>query len=264
MLKVYKSGTVEISGERFAIRAELPQQQQTRMSPAVGQATTSAEQVDELVISDGAPVTLDPQAIETIFNDAYNQAAQIVAAAQQQASTELSAAREQARQEATELRSDAYREGQAQGYAEGAAAKVAAIEQTISRLEQVVAEIEGGFEGFVAEYESNLKWAVAEVSGKVLSRMIERDELELIDTVKTAVEQVRGAEWIDLHLARESTELIDRLKRELAPLTQLEIVPSDLPPGSCVLDIPSGKLDASIAAQLDNLCDYFRSHTLDL
>lgn len=258
MLRIYKSGNVELTGETFAVKGEVPKPAHMA-SYAEGQGPQ-----EELLLSDEGPVILDPQAVEDIFRDAEEQAAKIITDARRKTEEESQIARMNAQQEAIGIRNEAYLEGQSSGFAEGAAAKVTEIEQCVSRLEQAVAEIEGQVSGFVAEYESNLKWAVAEVSSKVLGRIIERDEVELVELVKDAVDQVKNSEWIDLHLCRESTDLIERLQRELAPLRQLDIVPSDLPPGSCLLDIPSGKLDASIDTQMDNLKEYFRSHTLEL
>lgn len=252
--KVYKYGSVELSEEPFAVRAEPPK-------PATPVKSEQDSEVEDGMIADDSPAILDPQAIEAIFRDAEEQAAGITAAARQKAAEQSNAVLLQAQQEAEGIRQNAYAEGKARGYAEGTAAKVSAIEQLIARLESAVSELEGGFSGFISEYESNLKWAVLEVSSKVLGRIIERDELELVELVKTAVEQVKNSEWINLHLCNESVELIERMRRELAPIRQLEVVPDDLPQGSCLLDMPSGKLDASIDTQLRNLQEYFRAHT---
>lgn len=258
MYRIYKSGAVELAGEAFQIK-----DQPRPTPPSVAQLAAAGQAAAPSGYDMGA-LDFDPQQAETLLQDTRQQAAQMIATSRQQALVETEKIRQEAFQEVANLRNQAYLEGQAQGYAEGAAAKVTAVEELVQKLEQAVATMEGRFEGFIAEYESNLKWAVAEVSGKVLGRILERDELELLQTVKDAVEQVRNAEWIDLHVCRDSVELIDRLQREFAPLKQLEVVPDDLPSGSVLLDIPSGKLDASVQAQLQTLREYFANHTLEL
>lgn len=258
MYRIYKSGAVELTGEAFHVKADLPR------PPAAAPATIAAQQLGTSDYYDNTVTMFDAEQADTLLQDTKQQAAQMIATSRQQAADVAETIRQEAFKEVANLRNQAYLEGQAEGYAEGAAAKVAAIEGLVQKLEETVATLEGRFEGFLAEYESNLKWAVAEVSGKVLGRILERDELELVQTVKDAVEQVRNAEWIDLHLCRDSVELIDRLQREFAPLKQLEVIPDNLPPGSILLDIPSGKLDASVEAQLKTLREYFANHTLEL
>lgn len=212
------------------------------------------------MIADDTPVMLDPGAVEAIFNDAKAQAAQIIHEAEEHARAQGEIARITAEVANQEVRRAAYQEGQSTGYTEGAAAKVNQIEQCLTQMEELIGTMEGTLDGFITQYESDLKWAAAEIAGKVLHRIIQRDELELTEMVKLAVDQVKDQPWIDLHLSATATELIDRLGRELAPIRQLEIVPGDLPAGSCILDLPDGKLDASIDAQLENLRDYFKFH----
>lgn len=260
MLRIYKSGRLELSGETFTVNAD-------RHIPAE-EKETLAEVADKksgknIAISDDGVIPLDPQEVEAIFADANRQANEIIARANEQARQELETTRALAQKETQELHNKAYAQGLDHGFAEGVAAKAEAIKQCIDRLEAMVATVEGKVEGLVAQYEDDLRWAVLEVCSKVLHKTLDRDELELTELVKDAVDRVKNEQWIDLHVSAESVELIDRLQRELAPIQQLDIVPDNLPSGSCILDTPGGRLDASVDAQLENLKEYFRSQQAD-
>ncbi|MEG1874807.1 MAG: FliH/SctL family protein [Angelakisella sp.] len=254
MLRVYKSGRVELLEDQYSIQDTQPS---IRRDPAMPNA---AEGDMVLEIPSDKPILLNPAEVEQIFTCAKAEAQKTIDAANEQAKQLL----DEAQRQVQAIQNSAAEQGRAQGrvlgYAEGAASKVASIEQCITMLEDWVASAEGELGGFMAQYESDLKWAVLEVCSKVLGRVIDRDELEMLDLVKETVDRARGAEWMDLHLSEQSVALIDRVGRELGPIRQLEIHGDDIPPGSCILDMPNGKLDASIDTQLQNLREYFASH----
>lgn len=261
MLRIYKSGSVELCQESFNV-VDFPIQyasEQPLLKDPLTEEPHAAPHLDgQTEISDDKPLLLDPKEVEAILRNAQLEADRILRKAEDTAQSARQAVLEDARVQAEEITRQAYLEGQARGYAEGAAAKVTQIEELIAQLEETVARMEGSQSGFLAQYESDLRWMALELCSKVLHRTVERDELELLETVKDAVEQMRGAEWIDLHLSAQSTQLIERLQRELGSIRELEIIPDDLPAGSCLVDTPNLQLDASIDAQLENLKEYLK------
>lgn len=256
MLKIYKSGAVELSEESFTVGSHATELHDYLLDPE-----------DEELLGDLPPNTAGDELVQ-MLRKAEERAEELLQHARDQAAMEaeeiLQSARRQAAQEAELLRAKTYEEAYHNGITDGIKAKTQQVEAIIAQLEAVVVQIEGEMSGFIAQYEADMKWAVLEVAGKVLDRVIERDDLELLEMVKAAVDTVKNSEWIDLHLSDQAVYLIDRLEREMAPLKYLTIIPEDLPPGSCILDIPSGRVDASIHTQLENLKEYFNTHPADL
>lgn len=261
MLKIYKSGIVELSEEHFTVDThsidwleQLPPYEVADTADGDGsQEPRTAFAADEMV---------------TMLKSAENRANELLQEARDRAAAEaeeiLQSARQQAAREAEQLREKTYEDAYNNGIADGIKAKTRQVESIIAQLENTVVRIEGEMSGFIAQYEGDLKWSVLEVAGKVLDKIIERDDLEMLEMVKAAVDTVKNSQWIDIHLSDEAVYLIDRLEREMAPMKYLTVIPEDLPPGSCIVDIPSGRIDASIHTQLDNLKEYFASHGADL
>lgn len=262
MLKIYKSGAVELSEEHFAV--------DTRGMDWLEHRTPNGEEGAETdeVSSGDMPSTYAADEMVNMLKAAEKRAGELLQEARDKAAVEaeqiLQSARQQAAQEAELLRGRTYEEAYNNGIADGIKAKTRQVEAVITQLESAVVRIEGELSGFIAQYEGDLKWAVLEVAGKVLDKVIERDDMEMLAMVKAAVDTVKNSEWIDVHLSDEAVYLIDRLEREMAPMKYLTVIPEDLPPGSCIVDIPSGRIDASIHTQLDNLKEYFASHGADI
>lgn len=259
MLRVYKSDTVEVSDKNFDVEASTPELRDYILSAYSGDGGSADGD------SHNSEPTLTADEVVALLKKAEERGDQIIKEAQARANEEaekiLQAAREQAEREAQALRDRTYGEAYNNGTADGIKAKTRQVEGVITKLEETVVRIEGEMSGFIAQYEGDLKWAVLEVASKVLDKIIERDDMEMLEMVKAAVDTVKSSEWIDVHLSDEAVYLIDRLEREMAPMQYLTVVPEELPKGSCIIDVPSGRIDASIRTQLDNLKEYFAAHS---
>ena len=144
--------------------------------------------------------------------------------------------------------------------AEGARTQIAEIRGCISRLEEKVSQLEGAQAGFVAEYEQNLKWMALEIASKVLGKRIEEDDTEMASLVKEAVNTVWGAKWITVEISDAMPGLLDLLAKNLHLAdggSRVEVHPVQAPAGTCIIDTPSGLIDASVYTQLENLKEYF-------
>lgn len=192
---------------------------------------------------------------DEIIKKAVEQANRIINDASQRAQQEYSTILEKARQEAEQLRQQA----QLEGMEKGAQSQIGEIRQCIASLEQAVSKLEGSQAGFMAEYEANLKWMALEISSKILSRRIEDDDLEMLDLVKDAVNSVGSAKWITVEVSNQMPELFDELVQSLntADSQRLDVRQISAPPGTCVVDTPSGIVDASVYTQIENLREYF-------
>lgn len=261
MLKIYKSGIVELLEENFTVDTHSIDWME--QLPAYGEG--DAADTDG---SEPPPTDFAADEMVTMLKSAEKRAEELMQEARDRAAAEaqeiLNSARQQAVQEMELMRAKTYEEAYNNGIADGIKAKTRQVEAVIAKLEDTVVRIEGEMSGFIAQYEGDLKWTVLEVAGKVLDKIIERDDLEMLAMVKAAVDTVKNSQWIEVHLSDEAVYLIDRLEREMAPMKYLTVIPEDLPPGSCIVDIPSGRVDASIQTQLDNLKEYFASHGADL
>lgn len=256
MLKIYKSGALELSDETIhidnTVQTPLRDEQNGVSTAEQAKPTISAQEQQAI------------ERAEQMVTQAQMQAQAIYQQAQEQGNKEKMSIIQQAQYEAAQIRQRAYEEGLKKGIADGYAEKTAAISECICNLENVIPMLEGKLEGFLFEYEENLQYAVLEIAEKVLNHAIEEDELEMLDLVRGAVNSVRDEQWLDVQLSRDSLELIDRLEREFAPLDNVTVVPQNVPVGSCIIDMPNGKLDASVYAQLRNIKEYLTVNNIKL
>lgn len=245
MLKIVKSGSVVLSKDVFTIQdksAERPlvidehaeDLSDMRSQEELNQAVAMSEAIIEKAMEDAEHMRAEAQSEIELARDAMMQQVALEA--------------EQVKQEAYQL-----------GLQMGASAEAETIAQCVQNLELAVARIEGEQAGFMTEYESNLKWLALEIASRVLSKRIEQDDGEMMNLVKAALATVKNAEWIKVELSESMTGLIDALGQELKRTGEERITVHGIsaPPGTCIIDSPTSKLDASIHMQLQNLKEYF-------
>ena len=244
LFKIYKSSDVEHTQEVYRVGTTKPDLVEQSQSVEVNYSSVK-------------------EIFEQAKRDAYNQAQatvrQIIERAEFDRQQVLEAARQQADDMAQKAYTEAYAKGYDKGVLEGIAAKAGEIQRCVDSLGLTIGKIEGNLSGFMAQYESDLKWMALEIASNILKTRIEQDELQLKELVRAAVETVKNAEWIRVELSQQSAELINQLRAELGASQNISIVAASAPPGSCLVETPSGKIDASLSTQLENLKDYFES-----
>lgn len=245
MLKIVKSGSVVLSKDVFTIQDKSAEHPHISEEQAEIQGDLrSQEELDQAIAMS-----------EAIIEKAMEDAERMRAEAQNEIEFARAAMMEQVALEAEQVKQEAYQ----LGIQMGAAAEAETIAQCIHNLELAVARIEGEQEGFMVEYEGNLKWLALEIASRVLSKRIEQDDSEMMSLVKSALATVKSTEWIKVELSQDMTGLIDALGQELKRAGEERITVRGIsaPPGTCIMDTPASKLDASMYTQLQNLKEYF-------
>lgn len=245
---IYKSQNVVVSKEIFPLPEYLPVKQASQESDNDLQQAAQAQAWLEQAQAQA----------QSLLAQAQAQAELIRAQAREQAQREHDNLLIEAEQQAQTIRMQAYE----QGVAEGSRAQAKAIADCISEIELAVGRLEGEQSGFIAEYESDLKWLALEIASKVLNKKLEQDDTEMLELVKVAVDSIKNAEWIAIEISEQMTGLLSRLHAELEKgnaCPQVDILSRPVPIGTCMIDTPSGMIDASVFTQIENLRDYFLS-----
>lgn len=201
---------------------------------------------------------LSPEAYGAIVEQARDEGRLFASQIVQQATQEKEAILSQAQRDAELLRLQAWQEGIQQGLDE----KREEIENCITEVCMQVASLCADHEGYMQEYEHELKGFAVDIAEKVLTIKIGADSLILEKLVAQAVRSVRGADWISVEVSDKLPELVEHLERELAHKdfgsTRVEVAGVDLPPGDVVLQTSEGVVDASVSTQLRSLREMFQ------
>lgn len=246
MPRIMKSGTVSLSEDVFMIKEHQPSR------PVV----IRDEDGGELYLEEDTAVPFDSEeAAGMVIGKAAERARELMDNAARDAAALRENILQQAQQEAMELETQAYAEGLARGVQE----RRNEIDDCVHKLELAVGRIEGEQAGFMAEYEENLRWLAVEIASRVLNKRIADDETEMESLVKAAVATVKNAEWIRVEIAETMTGLIDKLTQTLKQSdgAKIQLRGVTEPVGTCVVDTPDGRTDASVYTQLANLKEYF-------
>lgn len=240
MLKIVKSGSVVVSDDVYTIKEQIP-----RIA-----LPTEAEAPPE----DNLQLNSE-EAGNLIIQKAAADAKRTLESAAAQAEAERMEILAKAGQEAELVKMRAYEEGLRESLEE----RRRTIGECVAQLEQLVSRIEGEQAGFFSEFESNLRWLALEIASRILNQRIGEDDLAAKSLIKAAMSTVKNAEWISVELSEKMAGLIDHLTQEVQQLgdDHIQIRGVDAPMGTCVVDTPTERIDASVYTQLSNLKEYF-------
>lgn len=266
MPKIFYGGGLVVSDEVFTIEDEdLDEGAPLEVLDLPG--TFSDDEDDEEDLSEnGKPSEEEIIGLEgtrreadAIIQKAHEDAAAIINKAEIQRKIDHDHMVEQTAVELERIKKEAYQEAYQKGLAEGTQKQVDNLKDCIAQLEDGIGKLAGEQAGFMAEYEYNLKWLAWEIASKVLGRKLEKDETELVSLVKMAVASVKNAEWITVEVSDKMTGLLDALTKEFRRMgdDRIEVRGISAPEDTCIIDTPSGLIDASVYRQLENLRIYF-------
>lgn len=174
------------------------------------------------------------------------------------AGDEAAKIKQSAQEKAETLRENAKREG----YRDAQAEKAQQIEQSLARVDRMLAELNERQERFFAEYERELESLAVNVAEKILAHAIERDPTQMAELVMQAVGSVKTDDWITVEISDQMPELIEHLQQDYSEYLnrrQIEFSLEDAQKGTCVIQTSTGITDASIATQLGNLRSLIRT-----
>ncbi len=195
--------------------------------------------------------------VREILENAEAEAEQIKERAFQTAMADKERLMLSARQEADTL----LQNSKAQGYQQGLSESEALLQTHLDNLEKAIAHLEGDLAGFEVELEEQLRWMALEISSRVLQHKVHEDDSVLTDMVAHSVQGIRNMPWIRIEVAQNMTRLIKKLEDLFAGQEHIEISPIPAQEDTIQIETPSGRLDAGVQTQLDNLRLYFQKNT---
>lgn len=196
---------------------------------------------------------------EQILQQAEKEAKSLSEALLESANREREEILGQAHTQAQQLFQKAVREGQIQGEQQ----KKEAVDQVLREVNQLLAQLAQDYQEFIKYYEDSLQSFALEIAEKILCCQIELDKTSMMPLVRQVIGSVKNTDWITVELSSQMSTLINKLKEEINIHEQfdgkhVEIVGKDgRAPGSCVIETPTGLIDASISVQLEKLAEYF-------
>lgn len=191
---------------------------------------------------------------ERLLAGARAEAERIVAGAR----AEAAAIVEEGRRNLARLEADARARGEKEGFEAGLARGAEAAEAVIGRLEAAVAEARAARRRFIDSAAAAVVDLVIEVARRVVRRETMIDRGVVVRTVEAAVEKVRNAERVVVRVNLDDLGAAEAIRdRVLARLRSAEGVEVRADPavdrGGAVVETEFGRVDARLAAQLDEI-----------
>ena len=157
-----------------------------------------------------------------------------------------------ARAEAQSVRDQAYE----QGYAAGAASAAERAQELIERLENDIAEIAAEKAELVDSTESDVLKLCVDIAEKLVRHEIKTDPRVVLRTIKSCLRRIKDRNDVCVRVSPQELEEVKAHREELLAATEgvrgLSIVDDRrVCPGGCVVETPSGDLDARIETQTE-------------
>jgi flagellar biosynthesis/type III secretory pathway protein FliH len=195
--------------------------------------------MSRLVKGAGADLAGDPRrVVPAALADAHEQAARLLAGAEEQAERRRAEADRALDAERDRVLADA----RARGEAEAAALLVAAQAERTERLDEV---------------EQELPRLIREIARRVLGRELAQSPAAVVDVVLEALRPLRHRRQITLRLAPGDLPALEAAEPRLQQLVgaaRLELIAdTSVEPGGCVVQTEVGRVDARLSTQLERL-----------
>jgi flagellar assembly protein FliH len=151
-----------------------------------------------------------------------------------------------------------YTRGLEEGKAEAFKAELPRVRERIEKLDQILREFDSFRASIFAANESFLMDLIAEVAGMIVLKTVTVDPDYVRRLVTTLLHQLSTKEDIKIFLSQADFANVDALRaaldKEFGKLNNTVIeVSSEIPVGGCKIETNFGVVDASIAAQLENV-----------
>lgn len=195
------------------------------------------------------------------------QAAELLAKAQEQAQREKEEARSLAEKERAALLAAAGEEAERireqariEGAERGRREKQAEISNGLQALADTLLELRQRHHTFLQESGQGLKLLAVDIAEKIIDQKIAEDDAALTGLVKKAVQSIRDADWITVEISANLPQLVQKLEEELGAGSsgaRVEVALRDLPDSGVWVQTPDGAVDASLSTQVANLKEIF-------
>ncbi len=187
---------------------------------------------------------------DRIKSQAKSEAEQLFAQAQQ--------ARDAWIEERELLINQAREEGYSAGWVQGETKGYSEYQEKLQSAEQIIHAAQKDYHAYLDTSENTILELAVGIAEKIVNQKIEDDHGYFLSLVKKAVREVKEFQEVEIHVHPENYEYLLSKKEELLAVfphdTTLFIYPdSDLSEGSCRLESPYGRIDASIDTQVSEI-----------
>lgn len=208
------------------------------------------------------PVPELPQEEEISLAEVRAEAETIIAKASASAARRMADAEAEAQQLLSQAQQVGYTQGYQDGLAQGNAAALSEIKQTIQlsreKAERITAAAQQQAQLMIENAEHSIVEIALAVASKVLAREIEFDPDTILPIVKEALGKVSDQDNIVIRINSEDYEMVLSAIRELQLMVGREhavVVTADaiVARGGCVIETASGNVDARLETKLETL-----------
>ena len=131
-------------------------------------------------------------------------------------------------------------------------------EALIQQMNDIVASARNDYHDTIDHAEEDILEIGIQIAGKIMKRTINEDRTTFLPLVRAAIQEVKNQPAISIYLHPDDYEYVlaqkDELMRMLDQHATLSIgIDDSLSAGSCVIEHPYGKIDASIDTQLESI-----------
>jgi len=156
------------------------------------------------------------------------------------------------------LEKEAYEKGFAQGEKDGLELGTAKAEKLSGNLENLLEEITQLRSKIGKQYEREIIALVFSIAKTIIQTQVNFSESLVKDTILTALELTAEKRDITIKINPDDFEYVEKIRPELfskqPALKALVVTPdASIGMGGCMLETPSGDVDARIETQLDNM-----------
>ncbi|HWP79432.1 MAG TPA: FliH/SctL family protein [Candidatus Acidoferrum sp.] len=191
-------------------------------------------------------------------DDSADKVSAILKAARDEAAQMLTAANKEVKALWEEARALGYEEGKMQAIADANLE----IGETVSEISALLSSLEEQKAGMLRNYEGKIRDLAISVAKKVIQTEMDQHNEVFLNIYKGAAQELRDQEWIRLSVSdmqvQFATENADTLMSLVQGAKHIEIVGlPEAPAGTCILETPTGIVDASLDTQMDKIKDAF-------
>ncbi|WP_047981272.1 flagellar assembly protein FliH [Ornithinibacillus contaminans] len=171
---------------------------------------------------------------------------------------EIQAMRESWETEKLKLMEAAKETGYQEGFAQGKEESITQYQELLEQANSIIIASKKDYEATIEKSEESILMLGLQVAEKVIKQQLKDDPASFVPIVKDAISTIKDQRVLSIYLHPDHYEYVlsqkSELERILEKKAELSIyVNESLEAGSCVIEHPFGKIDASVDTQLSQI-----------
>lgn len=205
---------------------------------------------------------LKKQHVEDLIKDANDEARRIVERAMEEAQNHVHAAKQESEKIISDgmdqvievkdkARQEGYQEGQKEGFNEGRQVAQSLIEDALTVKEEAIQK----YNQMLEDAEPQIMEIILQITSKVLNKKMVEDDY-IVGLIKMALDICTYTSGVTLRVSEDDYDYVlmekDRILVLCESVDDIEVkLDRSLNRGACVVESPSGVIDASVQVQMD-------------